>query len=65
MLRVVPNLEGWLAYCEERDAKVEARRCQERDASNGDEYFEFVCNACHSILLTFCRKHPILPVPVQ
>ena len=50
---------------EECDARVEERRCQERDASNGEEYFEFVCNTCHSILLTFSRKHPIVPVPVQ
>src|SRR5882724_1287271 len=33
----------------------EARRARERDAVDGTEYFEFVCNTCHSILLTFQR----------
>jgi hypothetical protein len=29
-----------------------ARRADERDVRDGSEYFEFVCNTCHSILLT-------------
>src|SRR5258707_15360380 len=51
----IPNLEGWEAYCEECKAFREARRAQERDVGDGTEYFEFVCNTCYSILLTFQR----------
>ena len=51
----IPDLQGWEAYCEECKAFREARRAQERDVRDGTEYFEFVCNTCHSILLTFQR----------
>src|SRR5438128_12289419 len=51
----IPDLEGWEAYCEVCKAFREARRAQERDVGDGTEYFEFVCNTCHSILLTFQR----------
>ena len=51
----IPDLTGWEAYCEGCGSFQEARRAQERDASNGSEYFEFICNTCHSILLTFQR----------
>src|SRR5713101_9346885 len=51
----IPDLDGWEAYCEECKAFREARRAQERDVGDGTEYFEFVCNTCHSILLTFQR----------
>jgi cytochrome c5 len=30
-------------------------RVQARYAADSSEYFEFVCNTCHSILLTFQR----------
>jgi hypothetical protein len=53
--KVIPDLEGWEAYCDEGKAFREARRADERDASDGTEYFEFVCNTCHSVLLTFQR----------
>ena len=51
----VPDLEGWEAYCETCGAFREARRVESQDVSDGTEYFEFVCNVCHSILLTFQR----------
>jgi hypothetical protein len=51
----IPDLTGWDAYCPECETFREARRAQERDASDRAEYFEFVCNACHSVLLTFQR----------
>src|SRR5436190_14411604 len=52
---LIPDLQSWEAYCSECQAFREARRAQERDAKDGTEYFEFVCNKCHSILLTFQR----------
>lgn len=39
----VPDLTGWEAYCAECEAFRQARRAREIDASNGSEYFEFVC----------------------
>ena len=57
MSYAIPDLTGWEAYCPECKKFREARRLQERDASDRAEYFEFVCNTCHSILLTFQRKN--------
>ena len=51
----IPDPEGWETYCEVCKAFREARRAQERDVGDGTEYFEFACNTCHSILLTFQR----------
>ena len=51
----IPDLDGWEAYCEECKAFREAQRARERNAVTGSEYFEFVCETCHSILLTFQR----------
>ena len=51
----IPDLTGWEAYCEECGSFQESRRTQNQDAGDGSEYFEFVCNTCHSILLTFQR----------
>jgi uncharacterized protein (DUF983 family) len=51
----VPDLGGWEAYCETCGAFREARRADDRDVKTGSPYFEFVCNTCHSILLTFQR----------
>jgi hypothetical protein len=51
----IPDLDGWEVYCEDCKAFREARRTQNHDVSDGIEYFEFVCNTCHSILLTFQR----------
>ena len=51
----IPDIEGWEVYCETCGAFRTARRAQERDASDDSEYFEFVCNTCHSILMTFQR----------
>lgn len=52
---------GWEFYCEECDTFREARRADERDARNGSPYHEFVCDTCHSILLTF--QTPVKPAP--
>ena len=49
----IPDLNEWEAYCEACGAFREARRTQNRDTRDDTEYFEFVCNTCHSILLTF------------
>jgi hypothetical protein len=46
---------AWLIRCENCAAFHEARRADEREASDGTQHFEFVCNTCHSILLTFQR----------
>ena len=51
----IPDLDGWEAYCENCHAFREARRAEACDAGDNTEYFEFVCNTCHSILLTFQR----------
>jgi hypothetical protein len=48
------------------NADVSAMRVEGQDASDGSQYFELICNACHSVLLTFQRlgtqsaeaKHP-------
>jgi hypothetical protein len=49
----VPDLTGWEAYCNECGCFRETRRADERGARDASEYHEFVCNTCHSILLTF------------
>jgi hypothetical protein len=51
----IPDLNEWEAYCEECGAFREVLRAQERNTASGAEYFECVCTACHSILLTFQR----------
>jgi hypothetical protein len=51
----IPDLDGWEAYCEACGVFREARRAQERDAAKGSDDSEFICNTCHSILLTFQR----------
>ena len=67
---VVSDLDGWKAYCDECRVFREVRRCQERDVDGREEYFKFVCNVCHYIVLTLQRKRggaigeqaPTLPV---
>jgi hypothetical protein len=55
---------GWNFFCEECDAFREARRMDARDAINDSLYHEFVCNTCHSILLTFQQPTPdVKPAP--
>jgi hypothetical protein len=49
----VPDLDGFEAYCPSCKTFRLAHRADERDADNGSEYFEFVCSACFTILLTF------------
>jgi hypothetical protein len=56
----IPDLNGWEAYCDECGTFCEVRRAEERDASTGSEYFEFVCNTCHSILLTLKRHRSLV-----
>jgi hypothetical protein len=51
----IPDLDGWEAYCDKCGAFREARRAEAHDVSDGSEYFEFLCNTCYSILLTFQR----------
>jgi hypothetical protein len=51
----IPDLKAWEAYCENCHAFREVRRAEACDASDNTEYFEFLCNTCHSILLTFQR----------
>jgi hypothetical protein len=53
-----PGTAEWVAYCETCHAFRDVRRAQARDAGDFSEYFEFVCNTCHSILLTFQRMNP-------
>ena len=54
--RDIPDLTGWMAYCSTCDSNRAAERVRVRDTETGEEYFEFVCDFCHSILLTFHRK---------
>jgi hypothetical protein len=54
----IPDLTGWQAYCETCKEFRETRRAEDRDASTDEEYFEWVCLECHSILLTFERSDP-------
>jgi hypothetical protein len=63
------DLAGWEAYCENCAAFREARRVEAHDASDCTQYFDFRCNTCHSVLLTFQRlgtqgeeSKPALPV---
>jgi hypothetical protein len=49
----VPDLNGWEAYCEECGCFREARRVDNRDLRFGSQYYEFICNTCHSVLLSF------------
>jgi hypothetical protein len=55
----IPDLTGWEAYCPSCKSVRTARRTQERDALTREEYFEFVCNKCHTILLTFQRAKAV------
>lgn len=60
----IPDLTGWEAYCETCETFREARRMDARDAKDDTPYHEFVCNTCHSILLTFQRPTPeVKPAP--
>jgi hypothetical protein len=64
----VSDLDGWQAYCDDCKAFRDVR--QEQDNDSREEYFEFVCNVCHHIVLTLQRKQrgtigeqpPTLPV---
>ncbi len=51
----MPDLTGWEAFCDNCKEFRHARCAQERDASDGTEYFEFLCVESGSILLTFQR----------
>ena len=50
------DLAGWQVYCPQCDAFREARRTQERNASDTTDHVEFVCNGCHWILLKLQRE---------
>jgi hypothetical protein len=55
---------GWEFYCEDCETFREVRRADEHDAKSGSPYHEFVCNTCHSILLTFQQPTPgVKPAP--
>jgi hypothetical protein len=51
----IPDLAGWVAYCETCGDFREARKLQLPDDGDGSEYFDFRCNACNSVLLTIQR----------
>jgi hypothetical protein len=53
LAETISDLEGWESYCETCGAFREARRVEASDVSDGSEYFEFLCNTCHSVLLRF------------
>jgi hypothetical protein len=46
-----PHLKGWTAYCENCAENRPFTLHEERDAETQAIYFEYVCNACASILL--------------
>jgi hypothetical protein len=55
-----PNLEVWVAYCEECEKFRTARRAPERDAEDGMEYFAFICSRCGSTLFSdLCPHQPL------
>jgi hypothetical protein len=60
----IPDLVGWQAYCEECETFREVSRARERNAVNNQEYFEFVCTECGTILLTFQRANVSERLPV-
>jgi hypothetical protein len=46
---------GWLFYCENCDLHRVARLDEQRDPMTEQAYFELVCIACDSVLLTVER----------
>jgi hypothetical protein len=51
----IPDLTAWEAFCPSCKTYGSARRAQEGDVLSREEYFEFVCMECHTVLLTFQR----------
>ena len=54
----IPDLTGWQAYCDGCRRFREVRRAQELDVSTYEEYFNFVCNNCHNIVMSIRRANP-------
>jgi hypothetical protein len=55
---------GWEFFCEGCDTFRDARRADEHSTRDDGLYHEFVCNTCHSILLTFQSPSPeVKPAP--
>ena len=52
---IVPDLADWEVYCRECGEFRLAHRATETDAETQEQYFEFVCSTCFTILLTFQR----------
>lgn len=53
------DFSGWEVYCQKCATYRIGRISQERDIFNRTQYFELVCNGCHSILLT-CQRSDTL-----
>jgi hypothetical protein len=56
----------WMAGKRIAKTVEHSARCAEQkngDASDGTEYFDFVCNVCHAILMTFQRLGRRVPKP--
>jgi hypothetical protein len=51
----IPDLQGWEVYCDDCEAYRLVRRAKERDAVTGEEYYEFICVSCASILVSVHR----------
>jgi hypothetical protein len=47
-----PDLAGWLVWCDNCQEDRPVRRMQEREAGTDDDYYDYVCTECASILLT-------------
>ena len=54
----IPDLTGWQAYCDDCRMFREVRRAQEWDVSTQEEYFDFVGNNCHNIVMSLRRANP-------
>jgi hypothetical protein len=47
-----PELNGWTAYCETCAGNRAFALRKEHDTRDRSVYFEYICDACYSILLT-------------
>ena len=55
---VIPDLDGWAAYCDNCKEARQVLHSRNRDAKKGEVYHEYTCAACYSIILTINRIDP-------
>jgi cytochrome c5 len=47
-----PDLTGFVAFCKSCGADRTVRMSREADDGTGEVYYEYMCDECHSVLLT-------------